>query len=99
MGALVRNQLATIEDLEKLKEEILAGFTEILTAAPTGPNRKKWLKSSEACELLGFSSGKLQVLRQQKAISISRIGGNVYYDRDELLALFEKNKYQKKKSI
>ncbi|SEA15204.1 Helix-turn-helix domain-containing protein [Arachidicoccus rhizosphaerae] len=95
MGYLRNDHLVTVDDLENLKEELLVNMRQIFAGRSEQPV-KKWLKASEARKLLGFSPGKLQVVRDSGLLTFSKIGGNIYYDRDDLMALFEKSKVAKK---
>jgi hypothetical protein len=84
-----KNQLVTIADLEDFKEQILTAFKQIVKQ-DAGP--KKWLKSSEVRKIIGVSPGKLQVIRETGLLAFTRIGGNIYYDPDDVYKLFEGNK-------
>jgi hypothetical protein len=91
MGYLRNDHLVAVDDLENLKEELLVNMRQILAGKSEQPI-KKWHKASEARKLLGFSPGKLQVVRNSGLLTFSKIGGNIYYDRDDLMDLFEKSK-------
>jgi hypothetical protein len=88
-----KNQLVTVADLEDFKKTILDSIRQIVTQT-AGP--KKWLKSSEVRKMIGISPGKLQAIRECGLIAFTRIGGNIYYDPDDLYKLFEENKITKK---
>ena len=79
-------------DLEEFKKTILYSISQIVkqTAGP-----KKWLKSSEVRKMLGISPGKLQAIRESGLLAFTRIGGNIYYDPNDLFKLFEENKVTK----
>lgn len=79
-------------DLEEFKKTILESITQIVkqTAGP-----KKWLKSSEVRKMIGISPGKLQAIRESGLLAFTRIGGNIYYDPNDLFKLFEENKVTK----
>lgn len=96
MGYLRKDQLVTVDDLENLKEDLLNCMRHLLSDKNEKPV-KKWLKAAEARKLLGFSPGKLQVIRDSGLLTFSKIGGNIYYDRDDLMELFEKTKVVKSK--
>jgi len=91
MGYLRNDHLVAVDDLENLKEELLVNMRQILAVKSEQPI-KKWHTVSEARKLLGFSPGKLQVVRNSGLLTFSKIGGNIYYDRDDLMDLFEKSK-------
>jgi hypothetical protein len=84
-----QNQLVTVADLEQFKNAILDSISQIIkqTAGP-----KKWLKSSEVRKIIGISPGKLQAIRESGLLAFTRIGGNIYYDPNDLFKLFEENK-------
>lgn len=96
MGYLRNDHLVAVDDLENLKEELLVNMRQILAVKSEQPI-KKWHKVSEARKLLGFSPGKLQVVRNSGLLTFSKIGGNIYYDRDDLMDLFEKSKFVRTK--
>jgi len=84
-----QNQLVTVADLEEFKTAILDSIRQIVKQS-TGP--KKWLKSSEVRKMIGISPGKLQAIRESGLLAFTRIGGNIYYDPNDLFKLFEENK-------
>ena len=86
------NQLVTVADLEEFKKQILNSIKQIVKQS-TGP--KKWLKSSEVRKMIGISPGKLQVIRESGLLAFTRIGGNIYYDPDDIFKLFDENKVTK----
>ncbi len=81
--------MVTLADLEDFKTQILTAFTQIVKQS-AGP--KKWLKSSEVRKIISVSPGKLQVIRETGLLAFTRIGGNIYYDPDDIYKLFEANK-------
>ena len=87
-----QNQLVTVADLEEFKKNILDSISQIVKQA-AGP--KKWLKTSEVRKMLGISAGKLHVIRESGLLAFTRIGGNIYYDPNDLYKLFEENKETK----
>lgn len=91
MGIGGKNQLVTIEDLENFKLEIISAINKILAKKVRSPE-KRWLKSAAARKLIGISPGKLQAIRESGMLAYTKIGGNIYYDQDDLFQLFEKHK-------
>ena len=89
MSAVNKNQLVTLADLEEFKTQLTTVFKELVKTSQ-GP--KKWLKSSEVRKLTGISPGKLQVIRESGLLAFTRIGGNIYYDPEDVHRLFEENK-------
>jgi hypothetical protein len=53
---------------------------------------KQWLKSREVRKLLDVSPGKLHAMRVSRQLSFMRIGGVIYYDRNDIEKMFEKFK-------
>jgi len=82
--------LATQEDLEKWKNEILQGVGNLIKGEI--PQPKKWVKSGEAKEILNCSPGTLQNLRQNATIEFTKIGGTLYYSMDSINETLENNK-------
>ena len=91
MGIGVKNQLVTIEDLENFKLDLISALNKILAEKVRSPE-KKWLKSAAARKLIGVSPGKLQAIRESGLLAYTKIGGNIYYDQDDLFQLFEQHK-------
>jgi hypothetical protein len=85
-------QLTTLADLEDLKQQIFVELRRILQ--PISPDySKKWLKSREVRKLLDMSPGKLHLLRASKQLSFIKLGGIIYYDRDDIEKMFEQLKH------
>ena len=82
--------LATYDDLEKWKNEILQGVGNLIKGEISQP--KKWVKSVEAMEVLGCSPGTLQNLRQNGTIEFSKVGGTLYYSMESINEILENNK-------
>ncbi|RVU02091.1 DNA-binding protein [Mucilaginibacter limnophilus] len=89
-------QLVTLDDMDNFRADILAAIKDMLAFAK-GPPVKRWVKAAEARKLIGVSPGKLQVIRDSGLLSFTKIGGNIYYDKDDLIKLFEENKVQRRK--
>jgi hypothetical protein len=96
MSTTNKNQLVTIGDLEEFKLEIITAINHLSNGTTAG-KPKKWLKSAELRKLIGVSPGKLQAIRDAGLLSFTKIGGNIYYDQDDVYKLFEENKLRKKK--
>lgn len=88
---IFREQLITIDDLQDFKLELL---TEIKTLLKSNGNTlgKKWLKSEEVREMLGLSIGKLQTLRINGTLAYTKIGGIIYYEHEDIVAMMESHK-------
>lgn len=82
--------ILTKEDLQQFKSELLTDIKALLQEAPNKP--KKWLKSYEVRELLGISPGTLQNMQENEILIGSKIGGLMFFDYDDIMALMVKNK-------
>ena len=84
-------QLMTVAHMQIFKDEMLAEIRQMLKD-PTGGRAKQWLKSTEVRKLLNISPGKLQTMRKSGTITFTRIGGAIYYDKEDIDQMFENNK-------
>jgi len=85
------NQLVTTADLENFKADMLEEIRKIVRL-DHGLPAKKWLKSSEVRKMLDISPGKLHMLRATSKLAFMRLGGVIYYDREDITKMFEMNK-------
>ena len=84
-----KNNLVTVQDLQKMKEEIIS---EIALITDKKITQKEWLRSMEVMEMLSISTGTLQNLRINDEIPYTRIGGTLYYERKAILKVLNDNK-------
>ena len=84
-----KNNLVTVQDLQKMKEEIIS---EIALMTDKTTTQKEWLRSAEVMEMLSISTGTLQNLRINDEIPYTRIGGTLYYERKAILKVLNDNK-------
>jgi hypothetical protein len=91
-----KHKIVTVADLEEFKQDMLSAITQLLAFAK-GPPVKRWVKAAEARRLIGVSPGKLQVIRDSGLLAFTKIGGNIYYDQEDLYKLFEQNKVERGK--
>lgn len=90
-GGLSLDQLVTLSDLRDVRDELLAEIRKV-RGIPIDNVEKKWLKSSEVRKLLNISPGKLLALRGNRQLAFVRLGGVIYYDRDDIEAMIQKAK-------
>ncbi len=83
MGIEVITQEDLAEFRETLLQDIKALFEKYQPARP--------LKSSEVRQLLGISLGTLQNLRLNGTLPFQKIGGTLYYSRQDIEQLLSKN--------
>ena len=89
-GGLSLDQLVTLADLRSVRDELLVAIAR--TRVSSTDTSKKWLKSSEVRKLLNISPGKLLALRANRQLAFVRLGGVIYYDRDDIEAMIRKAK-------
>lgn len=89
-GGLSLDQLVTLADLKSVRDELFAAIAGTKRSSPD--TEKKWLKSSEVRKLLNISPGKLLALRANRQLAFVRLGGVIYYDRDDIEAMIQKAK-------
>lgn len=84
-------QLLLAEILRRLfsdfRQQVLLDIRTVLYEKPK-PDAKQWLKSSEVRKLLSISHGTLQTLRNNGTIPFTKIGGVIYYSRNEIDKMF-----------
>jgi len=80
--------LLTRQDLLDFEERLIKRLEE------SRPPPKRWLRSKEACAMLGISASSLQNLRVQRLIPYSKLGGSIYYPLDGLMKVLESNLIQ-----
>jgi len=86
---MAKIEIVTKDDLEALKVELIKEFKVLFGAKSSDI---KWLRSSEVLELLNISSGTLKSLRESGEITFSKLGGSLYYNYNDLVAVLEANK-------
>lgn len=90
-NAVYANQLVTLADLEKFKDQMFEQL-RIMLKSGSPAQTKQWLKSREVRKLLDISPGKLHQLRANRQLGFMRIGGVIYYDRADIDKMFERFK-------
>ena len=82
-------ELATREDLEQWKNELVQEIKELIKGEI--PQPKKWVKSQQARDILACSPGTLQNLRQNGTLEFSKIGGTLYYSMESITRTLDAN--------
>ena len=83
-------EVATLQDLERFKNEILSAIAE--SKKTTQQKAEKWVKAKRAREILKCSAGTLQNLRQSNSgLKFTRVGGTIYYDVESIYKLLERD--------
>lgn len=87
--------IITPDDLEQFKWDLLTDIKEILDKKQDKPvppqEERKWIKSHQVQRLLGISPGTLQNLRINGTIPYSKIGGVLFYDKQNIERILEDN--------
>jgi len=89
------DQLSVLKNyLDAFRQQLI---NEVKTLLKQGyvPIGKKWIKSSELKEELDIGHGKLQTMRNSRIISFTRVGGTIFYDRQDIENMMEQNKILK----
>lgn len=81
--------IATLEDLERMKNEIIEALNE--NSIQKKSLEKKWIRSKDARELLSISSAKLQDMRIKREIPYTAIGSIYYYPVIEIQNILDMN--------
>lgn len=87
--------MITPEDLEQFKWELLDDIKKLLDSKVDKPlppkEEKKWIKSHQVQRLLGISPGTLQNLRINGTIPYSKVGGVLFYNKQDIEKILEHN--------
>lgn len=78
-----------IDHLEKVKAEIIQSIPTYV--APAEPEMDL-LKSFQVQKMLGISAGTLHTLRINGTIPYTKVGGVIYYDRQDIMKILEENR-------
>nr|WP_295935002.1 helix-turn-helix domain-containing protein [uncultured Dyadobacter sp.] len=82
-------EMITREDLQNLKNEIIAELKSILSQDK--PTDSTWLRSAQVRKMLSISPGTLQNLRIQGHLRFTKIGGCFFYSQRDITAMLDKN--------
>ena len=80
-------EILTKSDLQNFKQELIAEIQSIVGGSNT--KEKKWLKGIDVRKLLNISPGTLQNLRISGSLKPSKIGGTLFYKRNDIEKLLE----------
>ncbi|HCY42771.1 MAG TPA: DNA-binding protein [Prolixibacteraceae bacterium] len=92
------SEIITTDDLREFKIELLTELRKMLNEQRGQPS-KKWLKSYEVKKLLGISPGTLQNLRINGTLPFTKIGGQMFYDYEDIRKMLEPTQKQKRFSF
>ena len=75
--------IITLEDLLQFKTELFTEMHRLLQGSKES-QVKQWLRSSEVRKMLNISPGTLQNLRISGILPYRKIGGSMFYNREEI---------------
>lgn len=80
-------EIITKEDLQQFRMLLLHDLKELL--GKSDKSNEEWLKSSEVRKLLKISHGTLQNFRIKGTLPYTKVGGILYYKRQDISRLLE----------
>ncbi len=81
--------IITTDDLREFKHELIE---EIRTLLGQKETLREWMRSSDIRKLLKISPGTLQNMRVTGVLPYTKIGGVLYYSKEDVLKMLEQNK-------
>ncbi len=83
-------EIVTKEDLEVFRKKLLTDFKELLDQQIKKPEEPiEGYKTSHVRKILGCSVNKLVSLRITRNLRIKKIGGTIYYNKEDIKRLVE----------
>lgn len=82
-------ELITKADFYSLKNEIVEEIKKLIQIPS---EQKEWLKSADVKNMLGCSPGTLQNLRVNGSLPFTKMGGTIYYSRNDVIKVLSGNK-------
>ena len=79
-------EIVTKEDLQVLRTQLMSDFKAMLLSrnVQTGNPKVEGLKTKDVRKILGCSVNKLVSLRIARKVRWKKIGGTVYYNREDV---------------
>lgn len=87
-------EIITKEDLDKFGDHLLSEI-RFLLGGKMFDESGKWLKSYQVKNMLKISPGTLQNLRVNGTLNYTKIGGILYYKREDVVALLNGKRERK----
>lgn len=83
-------EIVTSEDLRMFKQELFAELRKLISeAVGTMPEPVEGYKTKHVREILGCSTNKLVSLRITRKIRVKKVGGTLYYNKEDVRKLME----------
>lgn len=77
-------ELLTLKDLEDFKVELFKEIKALLLAKEGKVLENKLLKTKDVCRILKLTPGTLQNLRKNESLYSEKIGGTLFYKREDI---------------
>lgn len=87
-------EVITMEDLQGFRQQLLHDIRLLL--ARNEPEVKQWLRSAEVRKMLKISAGTLQSLRIKGVLKYTKLGGVLFYSKDDIQKALEDGAYYHK---
>lgn len=84
----MKMDIITMDDLQQFKSEMLNEMKTILSTN-SGVSNKSWLRSTEVRKMLNISPGTLQNLRINGTLPFRKVGGTMFYSREQIEKMME----------
>lgn len=83
-------EIITKEDLQVFRLQLLKDIQDIINKAKEpADTRPEGYKTSHVRKILGCSINKLVLLRTNRKIRVKKIGGTLYYNKEDIKRLLE----------
>lgn len=86
--------IVTLDDLIAFKSELIEEIKSIINAQSIGNSNEIWIKTPQLKKMLKISHGTLQHLRVNGTIPYRKVGGIIFYNKDEINKIIDSNKIQ-----
>jgi hypothetical protein len=81
-------EIVTKEELQALRFQIVNDIKELLDrGVKANEDEMRGYRSKDVRNMLGCSAGKLKALRESGRIRVKKIGGTIYYSKEDIRRL------------
>lgn len=88
--------VVTPEDLKAFKLELIEELKKLVAQGSSNVPNQKWLRSHQVRKMLIISPGTLQNLRVNGTLPFTKIGGNIFYEYEDIKKMLEKHRHNDK---
>ncbi len=82
-------EIITKDDLQLFRNQLLSDIRDLFSQTTKTSNEVEGYKTSHVRKILGCSVNKLTSLRVSRNIRTKKIGGTIYYNKDDVRKLLE----------